>query len=308
MGRPGATRIYYDATFSKMALNGDTDDFSIPKANNNKETIYYRIKGDGVESESGTLVKDGTNENLYYIDIPQGYRSIIFSGDAINGDKETKGNGVSTEWLPIPTDDKNCFYADTNDDAVYKNDTRDGYWAPKGTLRDAETWKNPDTKVVDIAAAEFTEKPNTKYVTSTLYDYYTDYELNGKNRKNYDNDNAVNQRHWVPFRQFDQAISDYYQSYVDKNTEKPIIYPIYTGHFQPSDWDPKFADIASTLNLYGWSSYNIFIAANNSNYDIGGNANGKKKCLRFPGHCGRQKGQRWRHRDEWNDPERTAFQ
>lgn len=282
-GRPGATRIYYDATFSKMALNGDTDDFSIPKANNNKETIYYRIKGDGVESESGTLVKDGTNENLYYIDIPQGYRSIIFSGDAINGDKETKGNGVSTEWLTIPTDDKNCFYADTNDDAVYKNDTRDGYWAPKGTLRDAETWKNPDTKVVDIAAAEFTEKPNTKYVTSTLYDYYTDYELNGKNRKNYDNDNAVNQRHWVPFRQFDQAISDYYQSYVDKNTEKPIIYPIYTGHFQPSDWDPKFADIASTLNLYGWSSYNIFIAANNSNYDIGGNANGKKNAYAFQG-------------------------
>lgn len=282
-GRPGATRIYYDATFSKMALNGDTDDFSIPKANNNKETIYYRIKGDGVESESGTLVKDGTNENLYYIDIPQGYRSIIFSGDAINGDNATKGNGVSTEWLTIPTDDKNCFYADTNDDAVYKGTTRGGYWAPKGTLRDAETWKNPDTKVVDIAAAEFTEKPNTKYVTSTLYDYYTDYELNGNNRDSYDNDNAVNQRHWVPFRQFDQAISDYYQSYVNNNTGKSIIYPIYTGHFQPSDWAPKFADIASTLNLYGWSSYNIFIAANNSNYDIGGNANGKKNAYAFQG-------------------------
>lgn len=283
-GRPGATRIYYDATFSKMALNGDTDDFSIPKANNNnKETIYYRIKGDGVESESGTLVKDGTNENLYYIDIPQGYRSIIFSGEEINDDNTTKGNGVSTAWLPIPTDDKNCFYADTNDDAVYKGTTRGGYWAPKGTLRDAETWKNPDTKVVDIAAAEFTEKPNTKYVTSTLYDYYTDYELNGKNRDSYDNDNAVNQRHWVPFRQFDQAISDYYQSYVNNNTGKSIIYPIYTGHFQPSDWAPKFADIASTLNLYGWSSYNIFIAANNSNYDIGGNANGKKNAYAFQG-------------------------
>ena len=271
-GRPGAIRIYYDATFSKMALNGDTGDFSIPKANNS-ETIYYRIKGGNGNSEKGTLVKDDTNENLYYVDIPQEYSSnssIIFSGEEINDDNTTKGNGVSTAWLPIPTDDKNCFYADTNDDAVYKNDTRDGYWAPKGTLRDAETWKNPDTKVVDIAAAEFTEKPNTKYVTSTLYDYYTDYELNGKNRKNYDNDNAVNQRHWVPFRQFDQAISDYYQSYVDKNTEKPIIYPIYTGHFQPNDWDKKFADIASTLNLYGWSSYNIFIAANNSNFDIGG--------------------------------------
>ena len=284
-GIENSFRIYYDATFSKMALNGDTGNFSIPRANN-QETIYYRIKGGNGNSEKGTLVKDDTNENLYYVDIPQEYSSnssIIFSGEEINDDNATKGNGVSTEWLEIPTDGKNCFYADTNDDAVYKGTTRGGYWAPKGTLRDAETWKNPDTKVVDIAAAEFTEKPNTKYVTSTLYDYYTDYELNGKNRKNYDNDNAVNQRHWVPFRQFDQAISDYYQSYVDKNTEKPIIYPIYTGHFQPSDWDPKFADIASTLNLYGWSSYNIFIAANNSNYDIGGNANGKKNAYAFQG-------------------------
>ena len=271
-GRPGAIRIYYDATFSKMALNGDTGDFSIPKANNNnKETIYYRIKGDDVKSESGTLVKDGTNENLYYIDIPQGYRSIIFSGDAISRDDETKGNGVSTAWLTIPTDGNNCFYADTNDDAVYKGTTRGGYWAPKGTLRDAETWKKTGTtgtKVVDIKSVPFTEKPNTKYVTSTLYDYYTDYELNGKNRKNYDNDNAVNQRHWVPFRQFDQAISDYYQSYVDKNTEKPIIYPIYTGHFQPSGWNTPFSAVAEKLNLYGWAeNYQIFIAANNSNFD-----------------------------------------
>ena len=285
-GRPGAIRIYYDATFSKLLTTGANDtggDYSIPKANS-KETIYFRIKGDGVESESGTLVKDGTNKNLYYIDIPQGYSSIIFSGEKIDGDEETKRHGLSTEWLPIPTDDKNCFYADTNDDAVYKDTTRGGYWAPKGTLRDAETWKNPDTKVVDIAAAEFTEKPNTKYVTSTLYDYYTDYELNGKNRNSYDqNFPALSHRNWVPFRQFDQAISDYYQSYVDKNTGKSIIYPIYTGHFQPSDWDKKFADIASTLNLYGWSSYNIFIAANNSNYDIGGSKNGKKNAYAFQG-------------------------
>ncbi len=262
-GRPGATRIYYDATFSKMALNGDTDDFSIPKANNNKETIYYRIKGDGVESESGTLVKDGTNENLYYIDIPQGYRSIIFSGDAINGDNATKGNGVSTEWLTIPTDDKNCFYADTNDDAVYKGTTRGGYWAPKGTLRDAETWKKTGTtgtKVVDIKSVPFTEKPNTKYVTSTLYDYYTDYELNGNNRGSYDrNSSTVSHRNWVPFRQFDQALSDYYK---DASAE----YPIYTGHFQPGG-GTNFSDIAGTLNLFGYDKFKRFMAINNSQYN-----------------------------------------
>ena len=260
-GRPGAIRIYYDATFSKMALNGDTGDFSIPKANNNnKETIYYRIKGGNGNSENGTLVKDGTNENLYYVDIPQGYSSIIFSGDAINGDEETKGNGVSTEWLPIPTDDKNCFYADTNDDAVYKGTTRGGYWAPKGTLRDAETWKNPDTKVVDIKPAEFTEKPDTKYVTSTLYDYYTDYELNGNNRGSYDrNSSTVSHRNWVPFRQFDQALSDYYK---DASAE----YPIYTGHFQPGG-GTNFSDIAGTLNLFGYDKFKRFMAINNSQYN-----------------------------------------
>lgn len=263
-GRPGATRIYYDATFSKMALNGDTGDFSIPKANNNnnnKETIYYRIKGDGVESESGTLVKDGTNENLYYIDIPQGYRSIIFSGEEINDDNTTRQNGVSTEWLEIPTDDKNCFYADTNDDAVYKGTTRGGYWAPKGTLRDAEKGKDTGTKVVDIKSAPFTEEANTKYVTSTLYDYYTDYELNGNNRGSYDKSSpTVSHRNWVPFREFDQALSDYYE-------KAGAQYPIYTGHFQPGG-GTNFSDIAGTLNLFGYNTNDRrFMAINNSQYN-----------------------------------------
>lgn len=264
-GRENSFRIYYDATFSKLPTTGTGDtsgNYSIPKANNS-ETIYYRIKGGNGKSEKGTLVKDDTNENLYYVDIPQEYSSnssIIFSGVEIGDDNATKGNGVSTEWLPIPTDDKNCFYADTNDDAVYKGTTRGGYWAPKGTLRDAETWKNPDTKVVDIAAAEFTEKPNTKYVTSTLYDYYTDYELNGNNRDSYDrNSSTVSHRNWVPFRQFDQALSDYYK---DASAE----YPIYTGHFQPGG-GTNFSDIAGTLNLFGYDKFKRFMAINNSQYN-----------------------------------------
>ena len=266
-GRENSFRIYYDATFSKMALNGDTDNYSIPKANN-QETIYYRIKGDSVPSVSGKLVKDDTNENLYYVDIPQEYSSnssIIFSGEEIGDDNATKGNGVSTEWLTIPTDDKNCFYADTNDDAVYKGTTRGGYWAPKGTLRDAETWKNTDTtdttktKVVDIASAPFTEEANTKYVTSTLYDYYTDYELNGKNRDRYGEYKGASHRTWVTFREFDQALSDYYQ---DANAQ----YPLYTGHFQP-DSGTNFSDIAGTLNLFGYDNVNRFMAINNSQYN-----------------------------------------
>lgn len=291
-GRPGATRIYYDATFSKLPTTGTGDtsgDYSIPKANNS-ETIYFRIKGgDGVESESGTLVKDDTNENLYYIDIPQGYSSIIFSGDAINDDNTTKGNGVSTEWLEIPTDGKNCFYADTNDDAVYKEDTtRGGYWAPKGTLRDAETWKNTDTtdttktKVVDIASAPFTEEASTKYVTSTLYDYYTDYELNGMNRDNYGGWTGVSYRNWVTFREFDQALSDYYK-------KAKAQYPIYTGHFQPSypGWGYTFAAISAALNLWGLNSdfnnENRFMAINNSTINENGNNDGEHYDYAYQG-------------------------
>ena len=265
-GRENSFRIYYDATFSKLPTTGKDDtrgDYSIPKAK--KETIYYRIKGEnGVPSEKGTLVKDGTNENLYYVDIPQEYSSnssIIFSGEEIGNNDTTKGNGVSTEWLTIPTDDKNCFYADTNDDAVYNGTTRGGYWAPKGTLRDAEKGKDTGTKVVDIKPAEFTEKPDTKYVTSTLYDYYTDYELNGNNRGSYDkNSSTVSHRNWVPFREFDQALSDYY-----KNANAP--YPLYTGHFQPGG-GTNFSDIAGTLNLFGYNTNDRrFMAINNSQYN-----------------------------------------
>ena len=265
-GRENSFRIYYDATFSKLPTTGTGDtsgNYSIPKANNS-ETIYYRIKGGNGKSEKGTLVKDDTNENLYYVDIPQEYSSnssIIFSGEEIGNNDTTKGNGVSTEWLTIPTDDKNCFYADTNDDAVYGNGQRGGYWAPKGTLRDAEKGKDTGTKVVDIKSAPFTEEANTKYVTSTLYDYYTDYELNGNNRGSYDQTSpTVSHRNWVPFREFDQALSDYYE-----NAGAP--YPLYTGHFQP-DNGTEFSQIADTLNLFGYdneqSKFNHFMAINNS--------------------------------------------
>lgn len=268
-GRENSFRIYYDATFSKLPTTGTGDtsgNYSIPKANNS-ETIYYRIKGGNGNSEKGTLVKDDTNENLYYVDIPQEYSSnssIIFSGEEINDDNATKGNGVSTEWLEIPTDGKNCFYADTNDDAVYSNGQRGGYWAPKDTTpRDAEKGKSTGTEVVDvvdIASVPFTEEANTKYVTSTLYDYYTDYELNGKNRDGYGSCTGASHRNWVTFREFDQALSDYYQV-------AGAQYPLYTGHFQPAD-GPEFRQIADTLNLFGYDNennkFNHFMAINNS--------------------------------------------
>lgn len=253
--------IYYDATFSKMALTGDTDDYSIPKAN--QSTVYYRLKGDGKESIGGTMSWiEGTD--YYAADVPDGYTEIVFSSYPLSDDNNLANCGNSTGWETIPTDYKvteRCFYADTNDDAVYSNGQRGGYWAPKGTPRDAEKWKDTGTKVVDIKPADFTEEADTKYVTSTLYDYYTDYELNGNNRGSYDrNSSTVSHRNWVPFRQFDQALSDYYK---DAKAE----YPIYTGHFQPGG-GTNFSDIAGTLNLFGYNTNDRrFMAINNSQYN-----------------------------------------
>lgn len=263
--------IYYDATFSKMALTGDTDDYSIPKAN--QSTVYYRLKGDGKESIGGTMSWiEGTD--YYAADVPDGYTEIVFSSYPLSDDNNLANCGNSTGWETIPTDYKvteRCFYADTNDDAVYSNGQRGGYWAPKGTPRDAEKWKDTGTKVVDIKPADFTEEADTKYVTSTLYDYYTDYELNGKNRGSYDQSSpAVSYRNWVPFREFDQALSDYYQ-------DAKAQYPLYTGHFQPSysDWGFRFDAISAALNLWGLNSAfkneNRFMAINNSTINEEGN-------------------------------------
>lgn len=270
-GKENSFRIYYDATFSKMALTGDTGDYSIPKAN--QSTVYYRIRGNKKDSIGGTMSRiEGTD--YYAADVPDGYTEIVFSSYPLSDDKNLATCGNSTGWETIPSDyqkTEQCFYADTNDDAVYGKGQRGGYWALKGTPRDAEKWKDTGTKVVDIKPADFTEKADTKYVTSTLYDYYTDYELNGKNRGSYDQSSpAVSYRNWVPFREFDQALSDYYQ-------DAKAQYPLYTGHFQPSysDWGFRFDAISAALNLWGlntaFKNENRFMAINNSTINEEGN-------------------------------------
>ena len=261
--------IYYDATFSKLPTTGtnDTDgNYSIPKADQSTEsTVYYCLKGKDKKSIGGEMSRiKGTD--YYAADVPDGYTQIAFSSYPLSSDKILTNCGNNTDWVDIPLDYKDkeqCFYADTNDDTIYHSGPRGGYWAPKDTTpRDAETWKNRDaetgkeTPIVDIASVPFTEEANTKYVTSTLYDYYTDYELNGKNRDKYGKYTDASHRTWVTFREFDQALSDYYQA-----AKAP--YPLYTGHFQP-DNGHEFSQIADTLNLFGYSNFNRFMAINNS--------------------------------------------
>ena len=275
--------IYYDATFSKLPT-GDTGDYSIPKAN--ESTVYYRLKGEnGKNSIGGTMSRMGDTD-YYAADVPDGYTKIVFSSYPLSDDEDLATCGNSTKWEDIPSgykDTEQCFYADTNDDAVYGKGQRGGYWAPKDTTpRDAEKGKSTGTKVVDIKPADFTEEADTKYVTSTLYDYYTDYELNGMNRDNYGGWTGVSYRNWVTFREFDQALSDYYK-------KAKAQYPIYTGHFQPSypGWGYTFAAISAALNLWGLNSdfnnENRFMAINNSTINENGNNDGEHYDYAYQG-------------------------
>lgn len=270
---PGSKTVYFDATFSDMSYKGDAaTTYGMPDANGN---LWCYITSENSEKQAITsqMARDGTSE-IWYVDVPQGYTQIRFASWAVDG-TNTANNGTGTALLTIPDLSKPCFYADTSDDVIYQGGNRGGYWDELGAVRDAEKGKkgeNGETEsIVTLEQKTFAPQSNTKYISTTLYDYYTDYELNGNNRNTYSSNETGTHRSYVPFRQFDRALSNYYSSY----TGNPKIQnPIYTGHFQPNKdgWGSPFSDIAANLNLYGWgeitasdnSDYKHFMAVNNS--------------------------------------------
>ena len=268
-GKQGKQVIYFDATFSGLSYENETSEThgAIGCGMPTKDgKLWCYLTGDGkvpITKKEMNRLKD---TNIWYCDVPDGYTKIRFASWAVENEKAAD-NGDGTAMMDIPTDlSEPCFFADASDDVIYNGVNRGGYWAEKGTLRDAKEGKKLTDDVVDIRKATFKEEANTKYVSSTLYDYYTDYELNGNNRDKYNSEyytpgkggGFASQRSWVVFRQFDRALSDYYSNC---NAQ----YPIYTGHFQPtySDWGIKFETISSELNLFGFN-LRRFMAINNS--------------------------------------------
>ena len=269
-------KIYFDATLSAYSYEGEGLQQS---AMGDGETMYCFLTGsDGVKSLTMTQETDPTaaDRKLWSCTIPAGtYTAVQFSAtdnqDAPARDNKTRK--YSTAEIS-PTLQDPCFFADDGDPSAYTGGegvNRDGYWGEKASVRDAESGKN--TTVVDIASGEFKQVPGTKYITSTLYDYYTDYELNGLNRDTYPDSTTSSQRGFVTFEQFNRALSS---AYTANNNVK---YPLYTGHFQPSigGWANPFATVAAGMGLYGWSNdtnspaYNTFMAVNNSALDDSGN-------------------------------------
>lgn len=270
-------KIYFDATLSAYSYEGEGLQQS---AMGDGETMYcFLTSSNGaVTPLSMTQEKpDSTaaDRKLWSCEIPgdgKTYTAVQFSAtDNQNAPaKDNKTKKYSTAEIP-PTLQEPCFFADDGDPSAYTGGegvNRDGYWGEKASVRDAESGKN--STVVDIANGEFKQEPGTKYITSTLYDYYTDYELNGLNRDSAPNIDGSSQRRFVTFEQFDRALSSAYT----KNGN--VKYPLYTGHFEPTG-GASFAGVAGGMKLYGWGKpdgdpdqkalYNTFMAVNNSTYD-----------------------------------------
>lgn len=271
-------KIYFDATLSAYSYEGEGLQQS---AMGDGETMYcFLTSSDGaVTQQPMTQEKpDSTaaDRKLWSCEIPgdgKTYTAVQFSAMADQNApaKDNKTKKYSTAEIPPALQDP-CFFADDGDPSAYTGGegvNRNGYWGEKASVRDAESGKN--TTVVDIASDKFTQEPGTKYITSTLYDYYTDYELNGLNRDTYPYSDTSSQRGFVTFEQFNRALSSAYTA------NDNVKYPLYTGHFQPSIWNYcSFADVAEGMGLYGWdkdtnsTNYKTFMAVNNSALDDSG--------------------------------------
>ena len=276
-GVESSVRIYFDASLSSYSYDKDDGTSKNSMPTKDGEMYCFFKKSDNTYSEVFKMEEEQTTSGreLWYVDVPEGCKKVRFSAWKLEGDKINENIAEKndlTAMLDIPENlNEPCFFADSGDPDMYAsgNINRDGYWGEKKDVRDAEAGKKKT--VVDITSKYSRGgSKGIKYITSTLYDYYTDYELNGNNRDNYATDpNFSTYRIHIPFRQFDQAVSDYYKNY--QNADK-IMYPIYTGHFQ---WaaDHCFTNVAEGLKLFGWSAdgskYKSFMAANNSEIDEG---------------------------------------
>lgn len=234
---------------------------------NPDSTIVYYYATNGTESTIGTMTKadqkiGGHDYNdVYKVTLPKGYMKIRFAANQVSNANDAS-NGEATALLNIPSVLTNpCYYGDSSDNVIYDGGNRGGYWEEAYTVRDAETGKG-STTVVDVPEGTETRDADKLYVNTTIYDYYSDYELNGKNRDEYPKqDNVTNHRIYQPFRQFNMALSDYYYA-------NAVASPLYWGNFQNFDGS-KFKDIAGTMNLFGYDkdgtdSYKKFFYENNS--------------------------------------------
>lgn len=279
----GGKIIYFDATLSSYGYDNEGLQQQPMPGNDKKMYCFLTDSDDNVTWQEMKSEEQGTDSTtpdrqLWSCQIPNDgktYTAVQFSAVNDQGPtaQDNKTKVYTTAEIP-PTLQEPCFFADDGDPSAYtsSNDDvfREGYWGEKKSRHNAESGKS--LTVVDIDnSGSFTRQAGTKYITSTLYDYYTDYELNGLNRDIAPNIGPGSQRGFVTFEQFDRALSSAYSK------SDNVKYPLYTGHFEPTGGNAPFSTVAGGMKLCGWGDpngdldqkalYNTFMAVNNSTYD-----------------------------------------
>lgn len=222
----------------------------------------------------------------------------------------TEGDALGHSWKDATcTAPKTCSVCGAKEGSTAEHTYRDATCtAPKtcsvcGATTGSALGHNPDPStgtcsrcgdkvsnvgnVVNLDSGTFNKDEDKLYVGSIFYDYYSDWEMDGKNLDN--NEGYTKGDDWYIFDDFNAYLSEYYR------TNKAKV-PIYMGHFQPdwkdnnnNPWGWQFKDHGdrkyslssldgSDRDLWGFMDGNAygttstdqkwFMSVNNSNMDI----------------------------------------
>ena len=219
--------LYFDNALSRLeGVEPDTSDGL--DANGTEESGLYYSYDDGTTwcSMSKVDAGEGLGKQVSYVSlwkatVPETAENIRFRGwykGYTRGNIITYLTGYRTsESQPLPTDfSENCFYGNP---MVYQLDK-------SGTVLNGH-WANVDTintigqESVEIPEGTFTRSKDLYYGNSSFFDYYSDYELNGKklSKSNATNEDEYNDQ---PVYAWNLALDRYYKAETD-------VKPLYFG-------------------------------------------------------------------------------
>lgn len=291
---------YADMTQAQADVQPETAEAVMLATPSNGDYIYINISGATQWNEFGyhdirlwykttsdswaysATVEETSDQNIYKLKLPSNMNITNSAFVLVRLDPSKNVSEGSTSW----NNDATWNQAKNNGSDLTLQDGANMLMVTSSTAAEwSSTWYGTDDDegttdtIVDIETKTFEPSSNVLYVDSTFYDYYTDYELDGKNRDTNTTTFTVSQKTWVTFRGFNTALSNYYS-----NAKVKI--PLYVGHFQPEwdDWgqDNRFVDAG--LDLYGFKDnegnnvYNTsntdqkyFMSVNNSHMDSADN-------------------------------------
>ena len=275
----GTTRtIYFDNVLSRMDDEGEAGIsycYSGKDSESGAETWSEWTKMTRITEENGNLSSADENvcyKSLWKADIPDNAQKIKFKGHYSKVDQNSKNlypeqDYISQEiTLSELAENQNCFYGAPPVAQMNQSSDNPGKanasGEPAGWL--GGTWGNVNAVNTEGKASNMVPsgtKPaevtdgSIYYAPVTLYDYYSDYELWGKQLSNSAKNTEENDFQSQPLFSWNIGISNYYRS--KKNDQ---IYPLYFGGSR------MLSGAAKTVNVLTDQLFNHKLKISGGNY------------------------------------------